>query len=362
MAHRLRSFMHHNKRVLLRDAAEHSYRVLSPPLQIEVVLHIHRHWLETIWFVKDLDAPVKVQLAMSMGQKVFSPGEIAPIRNMYIIYRGSMLYGGDSNPPKASICVFTNAFVCCEIRSVTPCASPCVPARVLVRENSWGDDVILSCPRHFLHRSARAITYTDVMFLSRDSLMAAVSVQPTSAMTLRKHTLRLALRREILVRAKEMMAEAGHSGSGAIQNSGFMERVQDAVTRQHNKLTEISMNIALELQQQSMGMAPSAASPETSGSLRNRNWAENIPGRIKRKVGPSDSRGKATSSLSGHEMIASQAVLNAVNEALESQAQKYQKEMRTLQSQMKVMMKHMGIDQTLATAVYNADKRRPLDA
>ena len=61
MAQRLRSFMHQQKDALVRDDAMRALPLLSTPLQIEVMLHVHRHWLEEVWFIRNLDDPVKVR-------------------------------------------------------------------------------------------------------------------------------------------------------------------------------------------------------------------------------------------------------------------------------------------------------------
>ena len=100
-----------------------------------MVLYCHRHWLDAIWFLKDLKEITLVRLAMAMNPKVFSPGEVAPLRTLYVVARGLVLYGG----------------------------------RVLSYGHMWGDDVILTDARYFLPHEARAMTYTDMHTLSRES-------------------------------------------------------------------------------------------------------------------------------------------------------------------------------------------------
>ena len=92
-----------------------------------MVLYCHRHWLDAIWFLKDLEEITLVRLAMAMNPKVFSPGEVAPLRTLYVVARGLVLYGG----------------------------------RVLSTGMTWGDDVILTDKRYFLPFLARAMTYVD---------------------------------------------------------------------------------------------------------------------------------------------------------------------------------------------------------
>lgn len=91
MARRLREYLHQQKGSQLRDLASSSLLRLSTPLQIEVVLHCHRHWLDAIWFLRDFEEICRVRLAMSMGSQVLAPGEVAPQRNLYVISRGLVL-------------------------------------------------------------------------------------------------------------------------------------------------------------------------------------------------------------------------------------------------------------------------------
>lgn len=115
MARRLREYVHQQREVKLReDAARKALPMLSPALQIEVVMYCHRHWLQGIWFLKEFDEEAcLVRLAMSIASRTLAPREVAPRRNLYIIAKGLAFYGG----------------------------------RVLSPGMSWGDDVILDNPK-----------------------------------------------------------------------------------------------------------------------------------------------------------------------------------------------------------------------
>merc|ERR1712185_491650 len=52
MARRLREYLHQQKPGQLGKYAEKAIPVLSPTLQVEVILHVHRVWLESTWFLK----------------------------------------------------------------------------------------------------------------------------------------------------------------------------------------------------------------------------------------------------------------------------------------------------------------------
>ena len=139
MASRMRQYIYQQKGVQLQEHASKSLPRLSTALQIEVILHCHRHWLDAIWFFKDIEEICRVRLAMSMTSQVLAPGEVAPQRQLYVISRGLVLFGG----------------------------------RVLSRGMTWGDDVLLTDPRYFLPHLARAMSYTDVIILSSDTLWSA---------------------------------------------------------------------------------------------------------------------------------------------------------------------------------------------
>lgn len=81
MARRLREYLHQQRGVQLRQHTEQVLLRLSAALQIEVVLHCHRHWLDRIWFLKDIDELCRVRIAMSMATRVLAPGEVAAVRS-----------------------------------------------------------------------------------------------------------------------------------------------------------------------------------------------------------------------------------------------------------------------------------------
>ena len=218
LARRLRSFMHQQKGVQLREDAKLALPHLSPALQIETTLYVHRHWLESIWFVKNLEAPVKVRLAMAMEPKVLAPGEVAPNRHLYVISRGSVIFGG----------------------------------RVLSRNMCWGDDVILENPANFISHLARALSYVDVTSLSRETLLGIISAYPNSEYSLKRHTLWLALRRSIITNAKDLLrhVQAGGEIKDFKAKKGsltFLSKVGEAAEENMTATQRQSMNIALSL-------------------------------------------------------------------------------------------------------------------
>ena len=191
LAHRLREFLHQQKPGQLGKYAEKAIPVLSPALQVEVILFVHRRWLENTWFLKGLEPSCLVRLAREMVIQTLAPGEVAPRHNLYVVTRGLVLYGG----------------------------------RVLTRGQSWGDDVILSDQRYFLPYHARAMTYADVMVLDREKLTQVLCLFPESATRLRKKVIRLALRRH-LIDARRSFIKKQRAGMGRQRRASFMESLE----------------------------------------------------------------------------------------------------------------------------------------
>ena len=179
MAQRLREYLHQQKPGQLRKYAERAIPVLSPTLQVEVLLHVHRMWLESTWFLRGLEPSCLVRLAREMVTQTLAPGEVAPMHNLYVVARGLVLYGG----------------------------------RVLSRGMSWGDDVILTDARYFLPFHARAMTYVDVNVLAADTLLQVLTMFPESHAVLRKKVLRLALKRHFI--AAKRIIDAQQNGGVA---------------------------------------------------------------------------------------------------------------------------------------------------
>jgi len=194
-AHRLREYMHQQEDEKLREyATKMTLGRLSTALQIEVVLHCHRHWVDKVWFFHGLEELCLVRLAMSMASRVLAPGEMAPLGLLYVVGRGLVLFGG----------------------------------RVLSPGSSWGDDVILGEKNHFDQHRARAMSYVEVHTLGRDTLLSVLASFPESSNKVRRSTILLALRRH-MVRAAEREKKARE---GAVEKPrDFFDKTHDAACR-----------------------------------------------------------------------------------------------------------------------------------
>lgn len=161
---RMREYLHATKRVQLRQATSHAIETLSPAMQVEVILFVNRNWLRRIWFLTGADEPCIVQIATGMEARVYAPGEVVPLRNLYVIEKGMVLTRG----------------------------------RVLTSGDAWGmEDVML--PDTLLHYApvgrARSLSFLDVRCLSRDLLIRVTARFPRTQWLIRRAAILYALRR-----------------------------------------------------------------------------------------------------------------------------------------------------------------------
>jgi len=110
--------------------------------------------------------------------------------------------------------------------------------------------------------SARALAFSDVTYLTQQTLMAVVSSYPASWRMLRKATVTLAMRRGVVAFAKQQRAMAargdgtserlvqGRKACGVMFSDFLADRVQDVVAGTQNQEQEKSMAIALSLTEQ----------------------------------------------------------------------------------------------------------------
>ena len=58
MAQRLREYAHQQREQQLRQyAADRTIPILSTALQVELVMHCHRHWLDAVWCAAAIATP-----------------------------------------------------------------------------------------------------------------------------------------------------------------------------------------------------------------------------------------------------------------------------------------------------------------
>jgi len=197
MAQRLREYAHQQREQQLRQyAADRTIPILSTALQVELVMHCHRHWLDAVWFLRSMEEICLVRIAMAVGHRTLAPGEVTPMRHLYVVSRGLVLFGG----------------------------------KVLSYGASYGDDVILSDERYFLPYLARAMSYADIRFLSREELLTIVEAFPQSYRALRRAQILLATRRHIIREVRLMREGEFAAREAAREADGLGEEGSSSAT------------------------------------------------------------------------------------------------------------------------------------
>jgi hypothetical protein len=192
-------------------AHRHLLSQMSPMLQAEVAWRINERWLRRVWFLREADQAFIIQVALLLSPVVFAPGELTAAGWMYIIHRGIALYGG----------------------------------KVLTSGKVWGEDIILESMSLRRKWAARAMNYLEVYLLSREDLLTAAEGFPDTLRAIRRAALLLALRRHLVMAAREeahrlrhphtLVHSMGSSGSGvksAAHSSGRFDEAFFAVGAQ----------------------------------------------------------------------------------------------------------------------------------
>ena len=169
-----------------------------------------------------------MRIAMAMANRTLAPGEVAPMRHLYVVSRGLVLFGG----------------------------------KVLSYGHSWGDDVILTDARYFLPFLARAMTYVDIKYLSREALLDIVVAFPASAIRLRKRQIQLAFRRHVIQESRAIR-DADIGTHRRASKEDFLSRMSSEQQRKHT-----STMIAAALEESAhhrRALSPNHVSPPHHG-------------------------------------------------------------------------------------------------
>ena len=111
----------------------------------------HRRWLTNIWFLRDAEKEMLIDLASYLSARVFAPDERCPCGVMYIVHRGTAYWAG----------------------------------RVIHAGGVWGDDVLLQSASLRLDFPALAMTYLWVYVVDGNTLRSLASKYPETARALR---------------------------------------------------------------------------------------------------------------------------------------------------------------------------------
>ena len=174
---------------MLGQSASNVIHKMSTSLQIEVVMLVHKQWLDQIWFVRGAEPACLVQLALRMEPFVFAPGELPEPTNLYIIHRGIVMHG----------------------------------SKVLTSGRMWGEEMILDDPVSSTPTVARCMTYVEVYSLSRPAFYKVTNAFVEAKRLVRRRAVLVIARRALLRLVKRIRAKRA-AGDGR----SFIDLVLDA--------------------------------------------------------------------------------------------------------------------------------------
>ena len=224
---RLREYFKQTKHLQLMSSHCSLLKMMSPSLQGEVALSWHERWLKRVWFFSGTETEFMVQVAINLNAMVFAPGELAAPNHLYIVHRGVALYGG----------------------------------RVLTAGRVWGEDMILTSEHLQTRYCARAMNYLEVYMIRRDELLSLAAHFPSSWKCIRRHAVRMALRRQFVLNARQLKEREGH-GLGS-SGSSAISRILSDVSSEHGSAASAAL---LASQQASCNFA--ATTPFAAGGGR----------------------------------------------------------------------------------------------
>ena len=163
MRQRLRDYFHRTHH-LQRTAAYRSVLLrMSPTLQLELLWHTNRKWLQKVSWLQEAEPGFITQLVLALKPMVFAPSEYATANMLYIVWRGVAIYGG----------------------------------RMIRSGGVWGDDMLICSEKLRTKWKARALTYLEVYMISRAEMLTIASCFQDTYRLIRRHVMYITLRRGI---------------------------------------------------------------------------------------------------------------------------------------------------------------------
>lgn len=217
---RLRQYFHQRKHVMLAKSASGVIAKMSTSLQIEVVMLVHKHWLDKIWFLRGAEPASLVQLALRMEPFVFAPGELPEPSNLYIIHRGIVMHG----------------------------------LRVLTSGRMWGEEIIIynddsyggygggggggegsaEAASGYPAVIARCMTYVEVYSIARPAFFQITNSFPEAKRLVRRRAVLVIARRGLVRLVKQLRAKKAE-GDGR----SFIDLVLDAASASQGNLAKV---------------------------------------------------------------------------------------------------------------------------
>lgn len=237
----LRTYLTESQEVQKKRSEQALVGQLSPMLQGEISMLVHQKWLNKVWYLNNLDMEVIVEISRRLESNVFVPGEhIATPRTLFVVERGVCARGG-----KIKMC-----------------------------GDLWGEDIIIDNPKLLDSTTARALSYAEVLMLSRQSLNQAVEDLPDMVMQLRRAQVMLAVVRGVVklsqlvieCLAKEVGADAAEKWTNMSSEERFqLMEVAGSVLAGSGNVSGLGHDKSIH----SLKAGATSRSSETSGKTDN---------------------------------------------------------------------------------------------
>ena len=165
MRQRLRDFFHRTKHLWQANASHQVLMRMSPALQGEVLLHTNATWLGLVPWLAHEDPRFLTQLILALQPAVYAPGELIRSTALHIVNSGVAIYGG----------------------------------RLIRHGGVWGEDMLIAAQHLRARRLVRAITYVEVFYIERDTVLGLSSGFQETDERIKRRTRYLALQRSIVL-------------------------------------------------------------------------------------------------------------------------------------------------------------------
>ncbi|GMH60073.1 hypothetical protein TrLO_g2224, partial [Triparma laevis f. longispina] len=211
----VRSFFNQTKDLAKSENHKALISRMSPSLK-EIVTAKNCKWIEDIWYLQGLGPSVSVALLEYLVAGVFTPQEKIAVNDcLCIVSRGVA--------SRAGIVKTAGTF--------------------------WGEDFILDSWDLKEHAEARALTYVEILVLSRESFYDCMSGFAEELKQVRKACVHLAVKRGIMTYTKAMKKQ-GLQGVGDIVKANIHGAVKQDTEENIRRVSQLGLGKGLTMQQQ----------------------------------------------------------------------------------------------------------------
>jgi hypothetical protein len=158
---RAREYLRNKRDLYKKRSYNELLTILSPELKTEVVFKMSGDLLSKVWYLADLEKANEraclVELSMQLARCVYAPREKVPAIGLNILLRGVAAKAGN----------------------------------ILTPISAWGEDVIVTAAPLRDTRTASALTYVEIAYLTREAIDDVLAKFPTAQCLVRKAAMKM---------------------------------------------------------------------------------------------------------------------------------------------------------------------------